>query len=221
LAEPVLKWRVRLFAAAAECLGARETEVELPRGATAGQLLSLLAGQGGPLLLRCTVAEDRRAVGPDHVLRPGAEVAVLPPVSGGGGAFRVGPEPIAPEAILREVADPDLGGQVLFLGTVRAATDGAPTERLEYEAYGEMAAEVLASIAARARRHWPGCRLAIWHRTGTLRPGEVALAVAAAAAHRGDAFAAARFAVERVKAELPVWKKEWAPDGSGTWVDHP
>jgi molybdopterin synthase catalytic subunit len=59
------------------------------------------------------------------------------------------------------------------------------------------------------------------HRTGRLEPGEAAVGVAAASAHRGEAFAAARFCIERVKAELPVWKKEWSPDGQGSWVDHP
>lgn len=215
-----MRVRVRLFASAAEACGGRELEVELPDGATAGQLLSALAGSGGPLLLRCTVAVRRQAVGPQAALPPEAEIAVLPPVSGGSPAFRVGPEPISADAILAEVAGPGLGGQVLFLGTVRGTTDGADTTGLDYEAYPEMALAVLEAVARRCAELWPGAHLAVWHRTGHLEPGQVAVAVAAAAAHRADAFAAARLAIERVKAELPIWKKEWSPDGQSRWVDH-
>lgn len=213
---------VRLFAGAADALGARQLAVELPDGATAGDLREELARRGGPLLQRCTVAVDRRAVTPGHVLPPGAEVAVLPPVSGGGERplLHVGPEPIGAEALLRAVGGADLGGQVLFLGTVRGHTDGAETVRLEYEAYAEMAEVVLQQIAAEAGRLWPGVRLAVWHRIGSLDPGEAAVGVAAAAAHRGDAFTAARFAIERVKAELPVWKREHARSGAARWVEH-
>jgi molybdopterin synthase catalytic subunit len=213
---------VRLFAGAADALGARQLAVELPDGATAGDLREVLARHGGPLLQRCAVAVDRRTVTPGTVLPPGAEVAVLPPVSGGEepALLRLGPEAIDAQALLRAVGGADQGGQVLFLGTVRGHTDGAETLRLEYEAYTEMAEAVLQRVAAEAGRLWPGLRLAVWHRTGSLVPGEAAVGVAAAAAHRGDAFAAARFAIERVKAELPVWKREHAPSGAARWVEH-
>lgn len=216
-----MRLTIRLFAAAAEAVGARECSEEFPEAPTAAGLLEALARRGGPLLFRCTVAMERRIVSPDTPLRAGAEIAVLPPVSGGSAAFRIGPEPISADAILAEVADPDLGGQVLFLGTVRQRTDDLRTARLEYEAYADMAVAVLEDIAARARGLWPGCRVAMWHRVGTLRPGEPAVAVAAAAAHRGDAFAASRFCIERLKVELPVWKKEVSPEGRAVWADHP
>lgn len=212
---------IRLFASAAEAVGAREVREDPARAPTARALLELLATRGGPLLLRCAVAVDRRAAAPETPLRPGAEIAVLPPVSGGAGPFHVGPGPLSADAVLAEVADPDLGGQVLFLGTVRGRTGESVTAHLEYEAYVDMALAVLAGIARRAGEFWPGCRVAMWHRTGVLRPGEPAVAVAAAATHRGDAFAAARFCIERLKVELPVWKKEVSPQGAAVWVDHP
>ena len=212
---------VRLFAGAAAAVAAREVTQELPAAATARQLLEALAERGGPLLLRCSVAVDRRIIAAEARLPAGAEVAVLPPVSGGSGAFRIGPEPISADALLAEVAAPDRGGQVLFLGTVRGRTDGATTAHLEYESYAEMAVEVLADIARRALALWPDCRIAIWHRTGVLLPGAAAVGVVAAAAHRGDAFAASRFCIERLKVELPVWKKEVSPGGRSIWVDHP
>ena len=216
-----MRLTIRLFAAAAEAMGARESTEEFPDAPTARALLEALARRGGPLLLRCSVAVDRTLVAPDAVLPGGAEIAVLPPVSGGAGVFHVGPEPITADAVLAQIADPDLGGQVLFLGTVRGRTDDAQTVYLQYEAYVDMAVMVLEDIARRARSLWPGCRIAMWHRTGTLRPGEPAVAVASAAAHRGDAFAASRFCIERLKVELPVWKKEVSPEGRAVWADHP
>lgn len=216
-----MRLAVRVFAGAAEALGARLVEVELPEGATAGQCLEALAERGGGLLRRCRVAVDRATVGPAHVLHAGSEVAVLPPVSGGADHLVVGPEPISADGLLAAVADPDCGGNVLFLGTVRGRTGDWRTERLEYEAYGDMADEVLARIAAAARRMWPGVRLAMAHRTGAVPPGQAAVGVAAAASHRGDAFAAARFCIERIKTELPVWKKERSPEGREFWVEHP
>lgn len=216
-----MRLTVRLFAGAAEAVGATHLAVEVPPPPTARGLLEALAGVGGSLFLHCSVAVNRRLVAPGDTLPADAEVAVLPPVSGGSGRFRVGQAPITSEAILAEVSAPDLGGQVLFLGTVRGSTDAQATAYLEYEAYVPMALEVLAEIASRAERLWPGCRLALWHRTGRLQPGEAAVAVAAAAAHRGDAFAAARFCIERVKVELPVWKKDTPPAGKAVWVGHP
>ena len=213
--------RIRLFASVAERFGTRELSLELPDGTTAGQLLARLSRDGGELLGRCVVAVDRRAVPADHILGEGLEIAVLPPVSGGAPALYVGPDPISPERILGEVADPDRGGTVLFLGTVRGHTDGEASTHLEYEAYESMAIRVLEEISSSCGTMWPGTRIAIWHRTGTLRPGEIAVAVAAASAHRADAFAASRFAIERLKAALPVWKREWSPDGGSRWADHP
>lgn len=217
----VLRWRVRLFAAAADALGAREVEVVLPAVPTAAGLLRHLAERGGDLLLRCAVACDGHLLPAAAEVPPGADVAVLPPVSGGAATLGVGPEPLHAEDVLAALGSAELGAQVLFLGTVRGSTDGSPTRELEYEAYSEMALTVLADIAARAESRWPGCRLAMRHRTGTLRPGEAAVVVAAAAAHRGDAFAAARYCIERLKVELPVWKKQVSPGGAGVWVDHP
>ncbi len=124
--------------------------------------------------------------------------------------------------VLAWVTRPDCGALVLFCGTVRDHADGRPNvSRLTYEAYEEEVEPRLASVAAEARRRWPAVGgVAILHRVGTLAVGEVSVAIVASAPHRGDAFSAARFCIDTVKATVPIWKREtweggedWSPCG--------
>ena len=135
----------------------------------------------------------------------------------GGGGHRIGPEPIDPLAPLRVVEGADCGAVTSFTGVVRESNHGKQVVVLEYEAYPEMAVKVFAAIAGEAARRWPGTRLCIHHRTGTLRPGETSVVIAAASPHRAHAFDACRHAIEQLKAEAPIWKRERYPDGS-EWV---
>ena len=138
-------------------------------------------------------------------------------MSGGSGApHRIGPEPVSAEAPLRAVTGTDAGAVVGFTGTVRSSNHGKSVVRLEYEAYPEMALRVFAKIADEARERW-SARVAIHHRVGPLNPGEISVAIAAAAAHRADAFEACRHAIEVLKKDAPIWKREFYPDGS-SWV---
>ena len=132
-------------------------------------------------------------------------------------SHRIGAEPISAAAAEREVAGNDVGAIVHFVGTVRDNTRGKPVVALEYEAYAQMALAVFAKIEQEARAHWPGCRLAIHHRIGRLAPGEISVVIAAASAHRADAFSACRHAIEALKKDAPIWKRELYPDGS-SWV---
>lgn len=128
-------------------------------------------------------------------------------------------EPLVPEAVTAQVEGPTtLGGSVTFVGRVREWTGGRQTVELVYEAYEPMALREMASLAELARRRWPGVRLAIVHRLGVLRPGEAAVVVAAAAPHRGEAFEACRWAIERLKEQVPIWKRERYADGTEEWV---
>ncbi|MDQ4132421.1 MAG: molybdenum cofactor biosynthesis protein MoaE [Actinomycetota bacterium] len=127
-------------------------------------------------------------------------------------------EPLPTAAALEWVQRPDCGAVVVFLGTVRDHADGRPgVTALEYEAYEEEVGPRLSSIASEARRRWPACRrLALLHRVGRLEVGETSVVVAASSAHRDDAFAAARFAIDTLKATVPIWKREtWA--GGEDW----
>jgi MoaE-MoaD fusion protein len=132
-------------------------------------------------------------------------------------AHRIGAEPLDPQAPSRAVEGPDCGAGVSFAGTVRETNHGKTVVVLEYEAYPEMALKVFAGIEAEAARRWPGTRVAIHHRTGTLRPGELSVVIACASPHRADAFDACRLAIEQLKADAPIWKRERYPDGS-EWI---
>jgi molybdopterin synthase catalytic subunit len=126
--------------------------------------------------------------------------------------------PIDVAALLHEARDSD-GALCIFLGVVRNENEGRETTRILYEAYGPMAEEDMSRIARSLGQEWPKARVRILHRTGSLSVGEVSVAVVATAPHRADAFAACRAAIDRIKTTVPIWKKEFHPDGSSEWVD--
>ena len=127
-------------------------------------------------------------------------------------------DPIDVAALLSSVRPSD-GGVCLFLGVVRNENAGRPTTRIEYEAYGPMAEAELARVARAVELEWPGVQVRVRHRVGSLEVGETSVAIVASAPHRADAFAACRAAIDRIKNTVPIWKKEFHPDGSSDWVD--
>jgi molybdopterin synthase catalytic subunit len=163
------------------------------------------------------LAVDQEFAAGEKPLRDGSEVAFIPPVSGGAGAHRISDGPLSVEAPVQAVSGTDCGAVVTFVGTVRDHNRGRAVVRLDYEAYPEMALRVFARIEEEARARWPGTRLAIHHRTGTLEPGAISVVIAAASPHRADAFAACRQAIEELKKDAPIWKREHYQDGS-EWV---
>jgi len=115
---------------------------------------------------------------------------------------------------------PTDGALALFVGVVRNENQGRPVLRLEYEAYEEMALEVLREVAAEARRRWRVSAVRLVHRIGRLEIGEASVAVAVAAPHRAEAFGACRFAIDTLKARAPIWKREFYADGA-VWLEGP
>lgn len=111
------------------------------------------------------------------------------------------------------------GAVVTFLGTVRDLTDGRMTTALEYEAYPRMAESKLAEIEAEIRTRWPVGDLIMVHRLGRLGVGEISVAVAVSCPHRAQAFEACRYAIDRLKEFVPIWKKENWADGTSEWVE--
>jgi molybdopterin synthase catalytic subunit len=214
--------RVRLlaFASAADAVGHEQQEVELPDGSTLGTLRQLLATRYPALealLPRLALAVDGEVVRDDASLRDGAEVALLPPVSGGAPPLaRLTDAPLDVTAVIAAVAGPDCGALVTFVGTVRDRHQGRRVLRLTYSAYRLMAERRLAALAGgiEQRHH---ARVAVIHRLGTLEPGEASVVIAVAAPHRDAAYAASRECLERLKREVPVWKREHYADGTARW----
>lgn len=134
--------------------------------------------------------------------------------------IRLTSEPIDYHALTESVRRPGCGGVVLFLGTVRDVTGDRVTAALDYEAYPAMAEKKLAEVEAETRARWPVGEMALVHRLGHLEISDVSVAVAVACPHRVEAFEACRYAIDRLKEIVPIWKKENWTDGSTEWV-HP
>jgi MoaE-MoaD fusion protein len=200
-----MKVTVRLFAGLRERAGGQHVDVELPDGASVGDLLAAMettpVGRLEPG--QCVVAINREYAAATARVSPGDEVALIPPVSGGAPpAVRVTGEPLDVAALSAAVRDPRAGAVVVFEGVTREVPE------LDYEAYAEMALEKLRAIASEEAERHGLCAVAIEHRVGTVPLGEPSVIVAASAPHRGEAFAGARALIDRVKAEAPIWKVE-------------
>jgi molybdopterin synthase catalytic subunit len=122
-------------------------------------------------------------------------------------------------AVLSAVQHPSCGGSVLFVGTVRKKSEAGRVDLIHYEAYEPMAERKLREIEEDVSEAWPQCRVRLIHRLGVLKVGEVSVAVAVSAPHRAEAFEACRLAIERIKREVPIWKKERLADGKEVWVE--
>ncbi|HST32660.1 MAG TPA: molybdenum cofactor biosynthesis protein MoaE [Solirubrobacteraceae bacterium] len=214
---------VRLFSLLRERAGSERLQLRLPDGATVADALSALRDDPalGELLARLPVqlAVNRDYAQPDTRLAPGDELALIPPLSGGDETadvtdaeprvhVAVGEQAPSVERLSAIVADPCAGAIVAFQGVTREVS------RLEYEAYTEMARERIAAILADCVAVHGLCAAAAEHRTGSVALGEPSVVVAVSAAHRDEAFAGAREAIDRIKAEAPIWKVEVSADGS-------
>jgi molybdopterin synthase catalytic subunit len=129
-------------------------------------------------------------------------------------------EPIDHAALTEAVRSDQAGAVVLFLGTVREMTHGRQTVALDYDAYPEMALRKMDELEAAARSRWPLAAVEVVHRLGHLELGDISVAVAVSAPHRGQAFEAGRFLIDEIKAVVPIWKKENWANGNTEWV-HP
>jgi molybdenum cofactor biosynthesis protein MoaC/molybdopterin converting factor subunit 1 len=214
---------LRLFAVFRERAGRERLALQLPEGATVADALAAAAEQPGlgEILAAMPVraALNREYVDDDAPVAAGDELALIPPVSGGATtatSARVTAEPLSVEALAKAVGRPGAGATVIFCGTTR------DVDRLEYEAYAEMAGERIEAILADCVARHGLEAAAAEHRIGSVPLGEPSVVVAVSAAHRGEAFAGAREAIDRVKAEAPIWKQEVEGEGvaeSRRWVE--
>jgi molybdopterin synthase catalytic subunit len=130
----------------------------------------------------------------------------------------VTPEPLSVDSALAAVADPGAGGTCVFMGTVRDRSDQGEVTGLTYEAWDDLAVRRLTEIGEELHRTWPLRRVAVLHRTGELAVGEASVVVAVSAEHRAEAFEACRRGIERLKQDVPIWKKEGLRSGEAHWV---
>jgi molybdopterin synthase catalytic subunit len=205
----MMQVRVRLFAGLRERAGAPEVKLELPEGALVSDALAQMRAltDGVPVVM----AVNREYADPGDALRPGDELALIPPVSGGSvgvAHVRVTRDRLALDPLVERVRDPRAGAVVTFTGVTREVA------QLDYEAYVEMAEAKLEEIVLAAIERHGLCAAAAEHRIGVVALSDASVAVAVSAPHRGEAFAGAREIIDRIKAQAPIWKKE-----EGEWVD--
>jgi len=154
----------------------------------------------------------------DHELHDGDELALIPPVSGGDSRrYRIQSEALDPRLTESLVAHPGAGAIATFIGTVRDHGRGRAVTRLEYEAYAPAAELTMSQIGEEIRERWGIDHVAITHRVGLLGVGEASVVISVASAHRDAAFEACRYAIERIKEIVPIWKKEHYADGAA-WL---
>ncbi len=202
---------VRLFAGLRELAG--RSSLELDDVATVADVWPRLGLGAEPAGLLYAV--NREYMERSHVLADGDEVALIPPVS--GGSFRLSSAPLDVAAVLREVESPDAGGVASFVGTVRRRSRERDVLHLDYEAYEEMAEEMLARLGAELTERHGLTAVAIHHRLGRVEIGEPSVVIAVSAPHRAAALDACREAIETLKTSIPLWKKE-VYSGGEEWI---
>ncbi len=216
---------VQLFANLAESCGTRQVELsDLPQPLTARQVMDAFIGRFphvGPMRDSIMFAVNAEYVSPDHPVCLADEVALIPPVSGGATDdpfFKITRAELDPSELHGLVLSNQAGAVSLFLGVVRNNNLGREVDYLEYDAYPAMATKVMRQIAGEIRQRWDVLEIAMHHRIGRLEIGEASVAVAVASAHRSEGIEACHYGIDRLKAIVPIWKKEVWADGE-EWIE--
>jgi molybdopterin synthase catalytic subunit len=208
-----MKVTVRLFAGLRERAGEARRELELGDGATVADVWPALDLGEEPAGL--VYAVNRSDTERDTALANGDEVGLIPPVS--GGAFLLSDDAVSPDAVLGAVATQRAGAIATFTGTVRDNARGREVDHLEYEAYEGMAEQMMAELAESLKARYDIEEVAIHHRTGRVEIGQPSVVIAVSGAHRADALAACKDAIDTLKATVPLWKKE-IYEGGEQWI---
>lgn len=220
-----IRIHVLAFGSAVDALGWSAKDISVPSGAKLSDVIDQLCGECERLAAardRVRYAVNQAFATQETLLKPGDEVAIVPPVSGGAlPVARLVRERISVSDLVREVENPGVGAIATFVGTVRyeANADGQGLKGLKYEAFEPMALSELSRICETAAEKHTIHKILAVHRLGRLHVGDVSVAVVVSAAHRGDAFDACRFVIDGLKEAVPIFKKEVWHDASSTWVD--
>ena len=214
---------VTFHAAARDFAGTRTASLADPLPNTVAELRSRLAADYpklGNYLHRMQFAVNDEFTGETAELRPGDRVDVMPPVAGGVERVFVGirEEALSVDEAIVNVSHPAAGAIATFLGVVRDHAEGKSVGRLDYEAQSTLATKEMRRVLERICDEIGDVRISAFHRIGELSVGDVAVVVAASAAHRQEAFQACRLAIDRIKETVPIWKREWDMEGNPCWV---
>lgn len=221
-----MRVKVLFFGVLKDLVGKPEESLDLPAGTTLEGLFSRYSDRYETLHARrpsILFARNQEFAAPGTILEDNDEVAFLPPVSGGssggdGHVFEMVRAAIDSKQLVERLQRPEDGAVVVFEGVVRNNTKGRATTHLEYECYQAMAKEQIARIGREIASQFAIGRIGIVHRLGRLEIGEASVVVVATAPHRKPAFDAALEGINRLKREVPIWKKEFFADGAA-WVD--
>ncbi|MGZ9583409.1 molybdenum cofactor biosynthesis protein [Paenibacillus marinisediminis] len=234
-----MKYSVHCFAGLADLTGQAIVILDSNQAsmsvADIKKLLSELYPNAAHALSRAFMAVNQEYATDDRIVQPTDELALIPPVSGGEGhiedsstaepsiqtehgRYVLTYAPIHVDELSAYVAHPDHGAALTFVGTTREHTGGLRTIRLDYEAYAPMAIKQLAAIGQDIGTRWPGTSSAITHRLGTVPIGEASVVIAVSSPHRAECYEASRYAIEKLKQVVPIWKKEVGED-SAAWVE--
>jgi len=233
-----MQYTIKLFAGLAEKIGESQIIVEVPSTTDTSSeegknpvtvqhikdILSTLYPDAEISIRHSFAAVNQEYATVDTIIKESDELALIPPVSGGSGPttseqtpdglYVITSAPLLAEEIIAKVTDNNHGATIAFIGTTREMTGEMQTVYLEYEAYIPMALSQLQKIGKHIADTWSGARCAISHRIGNVGIAETSVIIAVSSAHRDDAYAASRFAIERLKETVPIWKKEIWADGS-------
>ena len=219
---------IMLFAGLTDRFGATSLQFEIRTASiTAGELINQLIlayPQHEDVLQACFLACNQQYAEPDQLISQHDELALIPPVSGGqpdddDSRYEITFEPLLVDIVTSKVSHPNHGATLAFVGTTREMTGNERTVRLEYEAYVPMALKSLRQIGDELHTKWPGTLCAISHRLGVVHISEISVVIAVSSPHRDVCYEASRYAIERLKQIVPIWKKEIWDDGS-EWKGH-
>ncbi|OAX49960.1 molybdenum cofactor biosynthesis protein [Paenibacillus sp. AD87] len=238
-----MKLTIQLFAGIAERLGTSLLEYDYPgTDPTPVQLkekLGLAYPEAAAQIRVSFLAVNQQYASADIIIKAQDELALIPPVSGGDGThlnsdghrsthpehrtddglFLITQSSLSVEATTELVITANHGAALTFVGTTREMTGQQRTVYLEYEAYVPMALSQMAAIGSEINERWPGVKCAISHRIGKVDVAEISVVIAVSSPHRSDCYDASRYAIERLKQNVPIWKKEIWEDGS-EWKGH-
>ncbi|MDD9265955.1 molybdenum cofactor biosynthesis protein MoaE [Paenibacillus sp. GCM10023248] len=210
---------IQLFAGLVDLFGTSVLHISLEQETvTIEQLKQRIADDyphAAQQLVSCFFAKNQAYAGDADAVTEQDELALIPPVSGGQPElYEITHEEIDAGQVAKKVNHPNHGASLLFIGTTREMTHGQRTVLLEYEAYIPMAVKTMAAIGQEIGERWPGTLCAITHRLGKVAIAEASVVIAVSSPHRPDCYEASRYAIERLKQIVPIWKKEIWEDGS-------